>query len=136
MYPRYIHVVSYTTRYLSKKCYGIFALEEEVMSEYDKQPGNANNPLAIIELRETVRQHLEALTTEQNINPLRHLFWYVFEYERVNATLPRTNWRDKKVVDFLADDPVLLASGGTNRDFPIYYARLNTNRLLAGQERA
>ncbi|MHB8599923.1 MAG: Eco57I restriction-modification methylase domain-containing protein [Ktedonobacteraceae bacterium] len=106
------------------------------MSEQSKQQGDVNNPLRIIELRETVRQHLEALTSEQNINPLKDLFWSVFEYDRVNSPLSRTNWRDRKAVDFLADDPVLLASGGANRDFPVYYARLNNHRLLAGHERA
>lgn len=82
-----------------------------------------------IELRQSVYDLLSSL---RGLEPLKKLFWSELNYERENQTLSRRNWTDK-AVEALAEDPILLASGGG--DFQVIYARLNSNQLLLNLER-
>jgi hypothetical protein len=82
-----------------------------------------------IELRQSVYDLLSSL---RGLEPLKKLFWSELNYERENQTLSRRNWTDK-AVEALAQDPILLASGG--EDFHVIYARLSSEPLLAGLER-
>ena len=61
-----------------------------------------------IELRQSVYDLLSSL---RGVDALKKLFWSELNYERENQTLSRSNWPDK-AVEALAEDPILLASGG------------------------
>ncbi|MBC1191062.1 Eco57I restriction-modification methylase domain-containing protein [Microcystis aeruginosa CS-558/01A06] len=82
-----------------------------------------------IELRQSVYDLLSSL---RGLDSLKKLFWSELNYERENQTLSRRNWPDK-AVEALAEDPILLASGG--KDFQVIYARLNSKQLLLNLER-
>ncbi|GCA92786.1 hypothetical protein MAE30S32_14380 [Microcystis aeruginosa 11-30S32] len=82
-----------------------------------------------IELRQSVYDLLSSL---RGLDALKKLFWSELNYERENQTLSRRNWPDK-AVEALAEDPILLASGG--EDFQVIYARLNSKQLLLNLER-
>ncbi|CCI15753.1 conserved hypothetical protein [Microcystis aeruginosa PCC 9807] len=82
-----------------------------------------------IELRQSVYDLLSSL---RGLDALKKLFWSELNYERENQTLSRRNWPDK-AVEALAEDPILLASGG--EDFQVIYARLNSEQLLLNLER-
>jgi len=82
-----------------------------------------------IELRQSVYDLLLSL---RGLDALKKLFWSELNYERENQTLSRRNWPDK-AVEALAEDPILLASGG--EDFQVIYARLNSKQLLLNLER-
>ena len=77
---------------------------------------------------------LELLEEFKGIQPLKTLFWTTLNYQRENERLFRDRWPEgtKKV---LAEDPVLLASGGYDADFHVIYARLAEGRLRVGHER-
>jgi hypothetical protein len=66
------------------------------------------------------------------LDSLKQLFWSELNYERENNTLSRRDWTDK-ALKALAEDPILLASGG--KDFHVIYARLDSAELRAGLER-
>ena len=68
-----------------------------------------------IELRQSVYDLLSSL---RGLDALKKLFWSELNYERENQTLSRRNWPDK-AVEALAEDPILLASGG--EDFQVIY---------------
>ncbi len=55
-------------------------------------------------------------------------------YERVNKTLSRRRWTER-VANELAEDPLVLASGGNDNAFQIIYARLKSDRLARDGER-
>jgi hypothetical protein len=82
-----------------------------------------------IELRQSVYDLLSSL---RGLDALKKLFWSELNYERENQTLSRRNWTEK-AVEALAEDPILLASGG--EDFRVIYARLNSNQLPLNLER-
>jgi type I restriction-modification system DNA methylase subunit len=82
-----------------------------------------------IELRQSVYDLLSSL---RGLDALKKLFWSELNYERENQTLSRRNWPDK-AVEALAEDPILLASGG--EDFRVIYARLNSKQLPLNLER-
>ncbi len=82
-----------------------------------------------IELRQSVYDLLSSL---RGLDTLKKLFWSELNYERENQTLSRRNWTEK-AVEALAEDPILLASGG--EDFRVIYARLNSNQLPLNLER-
>jgi hypothetical protein len=77
-------------------------------------------------LENQVRESLLNLNREKS---LKDLFWSQLNYDRVNQELSRRNWNDH-IASELTDNPLLLASGGTNNDFRVIYSRLKGDRLL------
>jgi hypothetical protein len=73
------------------------------------QVNGRGKTMSDIELRQSVYDLLSSL---RGLEPLKKLFWSELNYERENQTLSRRNWTDKKAVEALAEDPILLASGG------------------------
>ena len=84
-----------------------------------------------LELQESVQKSLQNL---KNIETLKKLFWSQLNYERENKTLSRRRWTER-VASQLAEDTLVLASGGTDNDFKIIYARLKSERLTRDGER-
>ena len=82
-------------------------------------------------LEKSVKKSLLNLNREKG---LKDLFWTQLNYDRVNQELSRRNWSDR-LADELAQDPLLLASGGINNDFRVIYSRFNGDRLLKQKER-
>ncbi|MDE0187332.1 MAG: Eco57I restriction-modification methylase domain-containing protein [Candidatus Poribacteria bacterium] len=72
---------------------------------------------------------LEILQNFRGIEPLKKLFWSELNYDQRNAPLSYQGG------DALANDPILLAAGGTDGAFHIIYVHLNTDRLLLTAER-
>ena len=72
---------------------------------------------------------LNILQDFRGIEPLQQLFWTELNYDRQNDGLPRGDWGDT-ARNALTEDPVLLATGGTDDAFHVIYARLNSDRLL------
>jgi type I restriction-modification system DNA methylase subunit len=68
----------------------------------------------------------------RGLDSLKQLFLSELNYERENNTLSRRDWTDK-ALKALAEDPILLASGG--KDFHVIYARLDSAELRASLER-
>ncbi len=65
---------------------------------------------------------------------LKKLFWEELNYERENRPLSPRRWPDA-ARQALADDPVLLASGGDENAFHVVYCRLASPELKRGLER-
>ena len=76
----------------------------------------------------------KSLQNLRDIDTLKKLFWSQLNYERVNQTLSRRRWTER-VKSELVEAPLLLASGGTDNDFKIIYARLKSERLTRDGER-
>lgn len=74
---------------------------------------------------------LDRLTTRQNIEPLKQLFWSDLNYDKPNAALP-PSWLNTSAMA-LVDESLFLATGGN--DFPVIYTRLKSDRLLKDHER-
>lgn len=71
----------------------------------------------------------------QGLEPLKKLFWTQFNYpHQINSTISRRNWSDT-AAKVLVKDPLLFASAGTDNDFHIIYAQLNSDKLQLGAER-
>src|SRR5437764_960265 len=64
--------------------------------------------------------------------PLKRLFWTELNYDRANQPLSRRGWK-QETAGVLADDPILFATGG--EQFHVIHARLNSDKLLMGNER-
>ncbi len=77
---------------------------------------------------------LDLLQKLRGLDSLKQLFLSELNYDRVNQPLSRRGW-NQTAANALAEDPLLLAGGGQNKDFHIVYIRLPQNRLLLGQER-
>ncbi len=77
---------------------------------------------------------LEDLKIQKGLEPLKQLFWSELNYEQVNEPLSRHGLSDT-ANKALAEDPILFASGGSDKEFHIIYSRLASDRLLIGQER-
>ncbi|MCL4557990.1 MAG: hypothetical protein M1491_05070 [Deltaproteobacteria bacterium] len=77
---------------------------------------------------------LEELKKQKGLEPLKQLFWSELNYNQVNEPLSRHGLSDT-ANKALAEDPILLASGGSDNGFHIIYSRLASERLLIGQER-
>ncbi|MEQ9370692.1 MAG: TaqI-like C-terminal specificity domain-containing protein [Coleofasciculus chthonoplastes F3-SA18-01] len=75
---------------------------------------------------------LDILASLQGLNPLKELFWSELNYDRENQPLSRRGWSDP-VSLLLAEDPLLLASA--DNEFHIIYGRLQSERLLASDQR-
>lgn len=82
-------------------------------------------------LEKSVEKSLLNLNREQT---LKNLFWSKLNYDRVNKELSIRNWSDQ-VASELAENPLLLASGGQNNDFRVIYSRFKSDRLLKQKER-
>ncbi len=80
------------------------------------------------------KEVFDLLKDLNGLDPLKELFWHRLSYKRISQPLSRTGWSDT-ARGALAEDPVLFAGGGKDNDFHIIYARLNSDRLLLGQER-
>ena len=77
---------------------------------------------------------LDILQNFRGIDPLRKLFWTELNYDHQNDQISRRDWT-YTAKNALADDPVLFATGGTDDDFHVIYARLDSDRLLLTAER-
>jgi len=85
-----------------------------------------------VECREAV---FELLKNLRGLDPLKELFWSELNYERVNKPLSRRGWSDT-AANAVAEDPVLFAAGGEDSSFHIIYSRLDSDKLLLGQQRS
>ena len=72
---------------------------------------------------------LNILKDLNGIDPLRRLFCIELNYDYRNTPLSYQGGND------LANDPILLASGGTDAAFHVIYSHLNSDRLLLTAER-
>ena len=81
-----------------------------------------------------VRKRLEALSQQHSLEPLKELFWTDLSYTRVNRTLSTRHW-PQPMRDTLQETPLLLATGGRDNDFDIFYFRMKGDRLLLTEER-
>lgn len=81
-----------------------------------------------------LRQSILSLLQNPTLDNIKQLFWSELNYDRVNQSLSRAGWTDA-AASALADDPLLLASGGQDNAFHIIYARLAAHQLLLGAER-
>jgi MmeI, DNA-methyltransferase domain len=79
-------------------------------------------------------QVLGLLQNFKGTEPLKELFWSRLNYDRANKPITRRGWADGTAA-LLHEDPVLLATGGTDDAFRIVYTRLAENRLPLGGER-
>lgn len=86
--------------------------------------------MPLTDLRPTILHLLQNPTFEN----IKRLFWTELNYSQVNRPLSRMGWPDAEA-NSLADDPLLLAAGGSAGGFHIIYSRLASNQLLLGAER-
>ncbi|MBD2565419.1 MULTISPECIES: Eco57I restriction-modification methylase domain-containing protein [Nostoc] len=87
--------------------------------------------VATLELQESIQHSLQNLKT---IDTLKRLFWSQLNYERENKELSRRQLTDA-VTNEVEGEPLLLASGGTNKAFHIIYTRLKSENLSRQGER-
>lgn len=83
-------------------------------------------------VRKSVQRLLEDLSQQHSLEPLKELFRTQLNYDGKDTTLSRRQWPEK-VAHTLAEDPLLLATGGDG--FPIIYAHLGSERLSLTDER-
>ena len=83
-----------------------------------------------------VHQRLDELRQQHSLNPLKELFWTDLNYQRVNTTLSTRHW-SLAMQDSLytGEEPILIAAGGKDGDFGIFYFRLKSDRLPLTAER-
>jgi hypothetical protein len=81
---------------------------------------------------QTVQELLRGL---RGLDPLKRLFWTELNYGRVNKPLSRREWPGS-ASQALSEDPNLLAAGGQDDAFTVIYSRLDSGKLLLGQERS
>ncbi|OUL27441.1 TaqI-like C-terminal specificity domain-containing protein [Nostoc sp. 106C] len=86
---------------------------------------------ATLELQQSVQSSLQNL---KNLDALKRLFWSQLNYERENKALSRRKLTDA-VTNEVEGEPLLLASGGVNKDFHVIYSRLKTENLSRQSER-
>ena len=72
---------------------------------------------------------LDILQNFHGIDSLKELFWTELNYDHRNIPLSYQGG------DALANDPILLATGGTDAAFHVIYTHLNSDRLLLTTER-
>lgn len=86
--------------------------------------------MATLERQQAIRRILEDFRGLQSLKRLTS----ELNYNLVNKALSRRGWTDA-AHNALADDPLLLATGGDDNEFKIIYAQLNSDTLLRGAER-
>lgn len=84
--------------------------------------------------RQAEKEVLDLLQNLRDTDTLKRLVWQQLSYDQVNRRLSRQGWA-KAASEPLAEDPLLLASGGEGGAFHIIYSRLASDRLLIGSER-
>ncbi len=75
---------------------------------------------------------LSLLENLRGIEPLKQLFWVELNYDRVNDPV---NELPDGTVDLVAEPPLRLATGGSDKNFHIIYVKLKTERLRKTDER-
>jgi type I restriction-modification system DNA methylase subunit len=83
-------------------------------------------------VRQSVGKLLVDLSTRRSLEPLKELFRTELNYDARDSIISRRPWHEK-AARALAEDPLLLATGGDG--FPIIYARLAEDRLSLTDER-
>ena len=61
---------------------------------------------------------LNLLSDFKGLDPVKELFWNELNYERINEPISRRGWTEHAAKS-LADDPLVFAGGGENKDFKI-----------------
>ncbi|MBN1224785.1 MAG: Eco57I restriction-modification methylase domain-containing protein [Candidatus Aminicenantes bacterium] len=69
------------------------------------------------------------------MEPLKELFWRELNYDRANTPLSRRGWKETPT-EALAEDPLLLATGGNDNAFHVIYCKLAYDELLRGPQRS
>jgi hypothetical protein len=87
--------------------------------------------MSLSSLETSVQNLLFNLNREKT---LKDLFWNQLNYNRINQALSVRQWSDRLAGE-LAEDPLLLASGGKNNNFRVIYSRFRGDRLLKQKER-
>ena len=75
---------------------------------------------------------LTLLQNLRGIEPLRQLFWVALNYHRIDEPIENI---PEAIADCLAEAPRRFAAGGSDKDFHILYARLNTDTPRKTAER-
>ncbi|MDE0088078.1 MAG: Eco57I restriction-modification methylase domain-containing protein [Candidatus Poribacteria bacterium] len=83
-------------------------------------------------LPQNTRNIYKCLKNFQGIESLRELFWIELNYNRDNT--PIENLPDS-AANLVAENPLLFATAGLNKDFHIIYVKLNNEKLLKTEER-
>ena len=81
-------------------------------------------------LEERVQERLKGLRSKTQLKDLFH----DLKYDCVDSPISPRPWADSAAKK-LAEDPVVLATGGQHNDFEVIYSRLNSSELLHGHER-
>lgn len=87
--------------------------------------------MAQVERKQTVQAILQNL---RELDGLKTLFWTELNYQRQNKPLGLRDWPEP-ARKALAENPVLLASGGEDDAFHVIYCRLESDGLPRGLER-
>src|SRR6266700_3832478 len=82
----------------------------------------------------TVRNRLEELKQQHDLEPLKQLFRIDLNYGFHDSQLSTRDW-SQAMRDSLYDPPLLFARGGKDNDFDIIYIHLKDNELLLTHER-
>src|SRR3989304_3390821 len=89
--------------------------------------------------RELQKRILSLFSNFRGVDPLKELFWNSSKYlgyQRRNEPLSQRGWEGSPAECALAEDPVLFASCGAGDDFKVIYARIDSDDLRLGPERA
>ena len=81
---------------------------------------------------ENTERILNLLQNLRGIEPLRQLFWVALNYHRIDEPIENI---PESLADCLAEAPRRFAAGGSDKDFHILYARLNTDTPRKTAER-
>lgn len=87
--------------------------------------------MAEVERKQSVQDILKDM---RGLDGLKRLFWQELNYERENKPLSTRQWPES-AKSALAEDPVLLASGGEENAFHVVYCRLASPELKRGCQR-
>ena len=80
-----------------------------------------NSTISLDELRKRIAEKLHNLVTQRNIHPLRDLFTGELNYDYANVTL---SLPDERSQTYVAESPLVVATGGESNRFEIIYIRL------------
>lgn len=102
------------------------------MNDTNGQQGYATTTLP--DVVATVRNRLEELKQQHDLEPLKQLFRIDLNYNYDDSELSTRDW-SQAMRDTIKEPPLLLARGGKNNDFDIIYIHLKDNELLLTHER-